>query len=83
MLAHGFPKAEARNHASSRRALPDSSDRAANVAMLVDAVDGISSSIVLCDLPTVDMYKDSGIYAILDEGCNSHGPGVRRLNLLL
>ena len=28
-----------------------------------------------CDLPTVDIYKDKGIYAILDEGCNStvHG----------
>ena len=42
--------------------------------MLVDAIDG-TSSMVLCDLPTVDIYKDKGILAILDEGCKStvHG----------
>ena len=30
---------------------------------------------VLCDLPIVDIYKEKGVYAILDEGCNStvHG----------
>ena len=26
---------------------------------------------VLCDMPMVDIYKDKGIYAVLDEGCNS------------